>query len=86
MGPGDYTWTANLNAANLAPPEVVSRLSMASMQNRAASDNHSGMSLKLLTCDSNMSWIVRHLLTRGCMLCHLAVGCNRTDVQIVVLL
>ena len=47
-GPGDHAWTANLNAANLAPSEVVSKLSMATMQNRAASDSHPGMSLKLL--------------------------------------
>lgn len=43
MGPADYAWTANLNAAEVATPEMVSKLSLASMQPNLAFGHRSGV-------------------------------------------
>ena len=43
MAPADYSWTANLNAAEVATPENVSNLSFASLQPNLAIGRHSGV-------------------------------------------
>lgn len=47
MGPADYPWTANLNAVEAATPEMVSRLSLASLQSAQSSEHRSGVLLSL---------------------------------------
>ena len=43
MAPADYAWTANLNAAEVATPENVFKLSFASLQPNLAFGRHSGV-------------------------------------------
>lgn len=47
IGPADYPWTANLNAVEAATPEMVSRLSIASLQSAQSIEHRSGVLLPL---------------------------------------